>query len=147
MPTVKETDLRLPDGVLHVYDTGGKDCLPLFWHHGTPNIGVPPEPLSEVAERLGLRWVSWDRPGYGLSTPAPGRNVGSAGRYAEAVADALGRRQPERTAPSMLRRTIARASWRDPALSRPWASAAESSDHRSRCSHSGVRSGSMLPSA
>jgi pimeloyl-ACP methyl ester carboxylesterase len=87
---VTETDLRVPGGLLHVYDTGGADRLPLFWHHGTPNTGVPPEPLFEASERLGIRWVSWDRPGYGASTPAPGRDVASAATYAEAVADALG---------------------------------------------------------
>jgi pimeloyl-ACP methyl ester carboxylesterase len=87
---VTETDLRLPDGVLHVYDTGGTDRLPVFWHHGTPNTGAPPEPLFEASDRLGIRWVSWDRPGYGGSTAAPGRTVASAARYAEAVADSLG---------------------------------------------------------
>jgi hypothetical protein len=44
-----ETDLKLSDGrTLHVYDTGADDAdgrLAVFWHHGTPNIGAPPEPL------------------------------------------------------------------------------------------------------
>jgi hypothetical protein len=47
---VTETDLKLGDGrTLHVYDTGTDDAdgrLTVFWHHGTPNIGAPPEPLS-----------------------------------------------------------------------------------------------------
>ena len=45
-----ETDLTLPDGrTLHVYDTDpGGDGLVVFWHHGTPNLGPPPEPLVEV---------------------------------------------------------------------------------------------------
>lgn len=90
MTTVTEFDLPLPAGRLHVYDTGGADRLPVFWHHGTPNIGVPPEPLFEASERLGIRWVSWDRPGYGRSTAAPGRDVASAALHAEAVADSLG---------------------------------------------------------
>jgi pimeloyl-ACP methyl ester carboxylesterase len=90
MITVTETDLRLPGGLLHVYDTGGDDRLPVFWHHGTPNVGIPPEPLFDAAERLGIRWVSWDRPGYGGSTAAPERDVASAAGYAEAVAGALG---------------------------------------------------------
>jgi pimeloyl-ACP methyl ester carboxylesterase len=34
--------------------------------------------------------VSYDRPGYGRSTPSPGRNIASAARYSAAVADALG---------------------------------------------------------
>ncbi|MFB9895311.1 alpha/beta fold hydrolase [Planobispora takensis] len=90
---IKESDLRLGDGrTLHVYDTGadGDDRLVVFWHHGTPNIGSPPRPLFPAAERLGIRWVSYDRPGYGGSTPLPGRDVASAAACASAVADALG---------------------------------------------------------
>ena len=87
---MNETDLLLPDGrALHVYDTGRGD-LPVFWHHGTPNLGAPPEPLFEAAERLGLRWFSVDRPGYGGSTPAPGRTMASVAGDVEQVADALG---------------------------------------------------------
>ncbi|MCF6474439.1 alpha/beta hydrolase [Nonomuraea sp. MG754425] len=87
----KEFELTIDDGrVLRVYDTapGATGLLPVLWHHGTPNLGSPPEPLFD--ERLGLRWVSYDRPGYGGSTPEPGRSVGSAAGYARRVADALG---------------------------------------------------------
>lgn len=88
---VTETDLRLADGrTLHVYDTGGRDRLAVFWHHGTPNIGAPPAPLFAAADRLGLRWVSHDRPGYGGSTPLPGRDIASVAADVAAVADALG---------------------------------------------------------
>lgn len=89
-----ETDLRLGDGrTLHVYDTNPDDAegrLAVFWHHGTPNTGAPPEPLFAAADRLGLRWVSYDRPAYGGSTPRPGRNVASAAADVADVADALG---------------------------------------------------------
>ncbi|SCG59332.1 Pimeloyl-ACP methyl ester carboxylesterase [Micromonospora inositola] len=86
-----ELDIRLADGrTLHVYDTGGADRLAVFWHHGTPNIGAPPAPMFAAADRLGLRWVSHDRPGYGGSTPLPGRDIASAATDVAAVADALG---------------------------------------------------------
>lgn len=89
---VTEADLELGDGrTLHFYDAGGGDGrLAVFWHHGTPNIGAPPEPLFPAASRLGIRWVSYDRPGYGGSTSCPGRDVASAAGYVAAVADALG---------------------------------------------------------
>ncbi len=90
---VTETDLELGDGrTLHAYDTGADDAdgrLAVFWHHGSPNIGAPPEPLFSAADRLGIRWVSYDRPGYGGSTPRPDRDVASAAGDASAVADAL----------------------------------------------------------
>ncbi len=99
---VAESDLELPDGRrLHVYDTGadGPGALPaspgsapltVFWQHGTPNVGTPPRPLFRDSARLGIRWVSYDRPGYGGSTPLPGRSVGSAATDVRHVADALG---------------------------------------------------------
>ena len=89
-----ETDLALDEGrTLHVYDTHPNDAdgrLAVFWHHGTPNVGAPPRPLFAAAARLGVRWVSYDRPGYGGSTPSPGRDVASAADYVSCVADALG---------------------------------------------------------
>lgn len=92
MPT--ETDLKLSDGrTLHYYDTGGDDArdrLAVFWHHGTPNTGEPPEPLFAAADQRGIRWVSYDRPSYGGSSPRPGRDVASAAADVSAIADALG---------------------------------------------------------
>lgn len=76
-----------------MYDAGADDAagrLAVFWHHGTPNIGAPPEPLFPAAARLGIRWVSYDRPGYGGSTPSPGRDVASAAADVSSIADALG---------------------------------------------------------
>jgi pimeloyl-ACP methyl ester carboxylesterase len=88
---VTEFELALPDGgTLHAYDTGGADRMPVFWHHGTPNIGAPPAPLFAESQRLGLRWLSYDRPGYGGSTRRPGRDIASAATYVSLVADALG---------------------------------------------------------
>ena len=91
---VTQTDLELDDGrTLHAYDAGAGDAggrLAVFWHYGSPNIGAPPKPLFPAAARLGIRWVSYDRPGYGGSTPHPDRAVASAAADASAVADALG---------------------------------------------------------
>jgi pimeloyl-ACP methyl ester carboxylesterase len=91
---VTEFDLTLDGGhTLRVYDTHPNDAdgrLAVFWHHGTPNVGAPPRPLFAAAAKLGVRWVSYDRPGYGGSTPSPGRRVASAADYVSGVADALG---------------------------------------------------------
>src|SRR5215212_10930049 len=91
---VTETDLELADGrTLHAYDTGAADAagrLVVFWHHGSPNIGASPEPLFGAADRLGIRWVSYDRPGYGGSTTYQDRNVASAAAAVSSIADALG---------------------------------------------------------
>lgn len=87
---MKQFDLTLPDGrTLHGYDRE-KGQLPVIWNHGTPNVGEPPAPLFEAADRWGIRWVSFDRPGYGGSTAQPDRSVGSTADWVSAVADRLG---------------------------------------------------------
>ncbi len=93
MTVVVETDLALPDGRgLHVYDTGALDAddqLAVFWHHGTPGIGAPPAPLFAAATERRVRWVSYDRPGYGGSTARPNRDIASAAADVASIADAL----------------------------------------------------------
>ena len=89
-----ERDLELSDGRrLHIYDTRADDAdasLTIVWHHGTPNLGEPPEPLLPAAAQRGIRWVSYDRPGYGGSTAHPGRDVASAAVDVASIVDALG---------------------------------------------------------
>lgn len=89
-----ESDLDLGNGrTLHWYETGAEGAagrLAVFYHHGTPNIGSPPAPLFPASERLGLRWVGYDRPGYGGSTPRPDRDVASAAGDVARIADELG---------------------------------------------------------
>lgn len=89
---VTETDLALGwRRTLHVYDTGGDDArLTVLWQHGTPNTGEPPAPLLAAAAARGIRWVSYDRPGYGGSSQQAGRDVAAAAADAADVADALG---------------------------------------------------------
>jgi len=84
-------DLKLADGrTLHCYDSGDAAGLTVFWHHGSPNTGAPPEPLFPAAAERGIRWISYDRPGYMSSTARPGRDKASVAADAAAVADALG---------------------------------------------------------
>jgi pimeloyl-ACP methyl ester carboxylesterase len=91
---MREVDVFTDDGrVLHAYDvgpTGRLDELVVLWHHGTPNIGAPPEPLFKPARTLGIRWIAYDRPGYGGSTPHRNATIASAATDAGQVADQLG---------------------------------------------------------
>jgi pimeloyl-ACP methyl ester carboxylesterase len=90
---VRERDVGLADGrVVRAYaieGDAGADAGVVLWHHGTPNLGAPPAPLFAAASALGLRFVSYDRPGYGGSTERVGRTVADAASDAAAVADAL----------------------------------------------------------
>jgi pimeloyl-ACP methyl ester carboxylesterase len=57
---------------------------------GTPNAGVLFDPWVHDARRRGLRLVTYDRPGYGASSPQPGRTVADCVADVRAIAAALG---------------------------------------------------------
>ena len=81
---IREFDVELPDGrTLHGYDTGDgdrDDRLTVVWHHGTPNIGTPPEPLFPEAERLGS--AGWGMTGRAMAGRALARGATWARRPA-----------------------------------------------------------------
>ena len=62
----------------------------LLGQHGTPGSGRLFRAEVEGAERLGARLVAYSRPGYGGSTPQPGRSVADAAADVAALLDALG---------------------------------------------------------
>jgi pimeloyl-ACP methyl ester carboxylesterase len=81
----------LPDGRrLEVRVAGPESGKPLVFHYGTPSGAEMFPPLVEAAARHGLRTVVYSRPGYGGSTPQPGRAVADAAADTAAVVDALG---------------------------------------------------------
>jgi len=71
-----ELDVTLRDGrTLHIYDEADPGGNVVVWHHGTPGSGISYEPDIRLARDRGLRVISYDRAGYGSSTPNPGRSV------------------------------------------------------------------------
>ena len=83
--------LTLPDGRVYGYEQwGDPGGLPLFWIHGTPGGRLSRYPDVSLWDRLGLRVITVDRAGYGLSTPLPGRAVSHIAADVAAVADHLG---------------------------------------------------------
>lgn len=83
METVRALDGR----ELAVETIGHPQGEPVFLLHGTPGSRRGPRPRGIVLHRLGIKLVSYDRPGYGDSTEHPGRNVADAARDVEAIAD------------------------------------------------------------
>jgi pimeloyl-ACP methyl ester carboxylesterase len=75
---------------LAVRETGPADGPVLLSQHGSPGSGRLYRTEIEGAERLGARLVAYDRPGYGGSTPHPGRSIADAAADIAAILDALG---------------------------------------------------------
>jgi pimeloyl-ACP methyl ester carboxylesterase len=72
---------------------GDPDGKPVFLLHGTPGSRLGPHPRSAVLHRLGIRLISFDRPGYGESDRLEGRRVADAAADVQAIADAYGLRK------------------------------------------------------
>jgi len=62
----------------------------VLWCHGGPGSRLEPAYLGPEATDAGLLLVGIDRPGYGMSTPQPGRTIAGCVQDAVAVADVLG---------------------------------------------------------
>jgi len=71
-------------------DYGIPDARAVLWCHGGPGSRLEPAYLRREASEAGLRIIGRDRPGYGLSTPQPGRTIAGWVPEALAVADHLG---------------------------------------------------------
>jgi pimeloyl-ACP methyl ester carboxylesterase len=89
--TAETFTVYLADGrQLEVLATGPETGLPLVMHNGTPVGLVAYPPMIEAAAARGLRLVICARPGYGESTPRPGRRVADVTQDVAAVLDELG---------------------------------------------------------
>ncbi len=75
---------------LQVLERGDPNGRPVLVHNGTPNSRLMFDPDVARAERQGIRLISYDRPGYGGSTPQPGRTVADCAADVRAIAAALG---------------------------------------------------------
>jgi pimeloyl-ACP methyl ester carboxylesterase len=88
--TVATTDGR----TLEILTAGIPGGCPWLWVPGTPSAAVDFPRLGDLATKLGLRLVTWSRPGYGGSTPRPlpdgGPRIVDDVPDVEAILDALG---------------------------------------------------------
>jgi pimeloyl-ACP methyl ester carboxylesterase len=75
---------------LRAFDAGRSDGVPVIVHNGTPGSGLLCDLWVEDARSRGIRLIGYDRPGYGGSTPHPGRKVASAAADVAVIAKELG---------------------------------------------------------
>jgi pimeloyl-ACP methyl ester carboxylesterase len=66
---------------------GDPEGRPVFLLHGTPGSRLGPHPRSAVLHRMGIRLISFDRPGYGESDRQEGRRVADVAADVLAIAD------------------------------------------------------------
>jgi pimeloyl-ACP methyl ester carboxylesterase len=84
--TVHTADSR----VLEVLVEGPVDGFPLVYHSGSPSAALSFPRLSRAADACGLRTVTFSRPGYGDSSPKPGRQVADVVTDVRSILDVLG---------------------------------------------------------
>jgi pimeloyl-ACP methyl ester carboxylesterase len=82
--------IRLPDGrALGFAEYGDPDGAPLFFFYGLWASRLTYHPDDQIARSLGVRLITIDRPGIGLSDPKPGRRLIDWPADVAALADAL----------------------------------------------------------
>lgn len=87
---VTDSTVRTPDGQnLRVQEGGDSRGRPVLVHGGTPNSRNLYGPHVELALEQGIRLISYDRPGYGGSTPDSGRTIADCAADVRSIADAL----------------------------------------------------------
>jgi pimeloyl-ACP methyl ester carboxylesterase len=74
---------------LAVVEDGDPGGIPVLVHNGTPNSRLLYKHHVSDAVTRGIRLISYDRPGYGGSTPAPGRTVADCAIDVRAICSAL----------------------------------------------------------
>jgi len=91
MAAITQRTARTPDGrTLAIEDAGDPAGRPVLVHNGTPNSRHLYGPAAADAAARGLRLIGYDRPGYGGSTPQPGRTVADCAADVRAICAELG---------------------------------------------------------
>lgn len=83
-------EVETPDGRRLRVEVAGDCRRVIVVHTGTPNAGVLWDRWVDDAAARGLSLVAYDRPGYGDSTPQPGRTVADCAADVRTIAAALG---------------------------------------------------------
>src|SRR5579884_771837 len=91
MATMLQTiSLKAPDDRELCVEIAGAGPRSILIHSGTPNSRHLYWRWVEDAARRGVRLISYDRPGYGGSSPQPGHSVADGASDVRAIADQLG---------------------------------------------------------
>lgn len=82
--------ITTPDGrQIYVIESGKRHGIPVLVHSGTPGAGMLHRSWTEDAAARGMRLITYDRPGYGESSPHRGRTVASVAADVAEIAEHL----------------------------------------------------------
>jgi len=85
------SSVTLPAGrSVDIAAIGPVDGPVVVYHHGTPTCRIIPSDFRGPASERGLRVIGYSRPGYGASTPSPGRSVADDAALLAELLDHLG---------------------------------------------------------
>jgi pimeloyl-ACP methyl ester carboxylesterase len=87
---MRDAEMTLPDGrTLACTDLGDSRGATVMYFHGAPTSRLDLVGFEDLFTERGLRVVSADRPGYGRSSPQPGRTMRDWPADVAALADHL----------------------------------------------------------
>jgi pimeloyl-ACP methyl ester carboxylesterase len=87
---ITTSNITTPDGRTLCIESGGDPAgRPIIVHSGTPGGRLLFPPMVDDAGAHGIHLISYDRPGYGGSTPQPGRTVADCVIDVRAIAAAF----------------------------------------------------------
>jgi pimeloyl-ACP methyl ester carboxylesterase len=91
VPEPETRTAALDDGRTLAYvECGDPAGRPVFAFHGLPGSRMQRHPDESIARGAGVRVIHVDRPGFGRSSPRPGRSLADWPRDVAALADRLG---------------------------------------------------------
>ncbi|KAM0331410.1 hypothetical protein ACHAQA_003083 [Verticillium albo-atrum] len=75
-PDLRRQTITLPDGrLLGFAEYGDPQGRPLLYFHGYPSSRLEASAADDLARQRNIRLLALDRPGFGLSSPQPGRQI------------------------------------------------------------------------
>lgn len=84
--TAREQDLQIDATTLRIRESGAPDGRPVLHFHGTPGCRLEMAWADDILAEFGVRWLAFDRPGYGGSSPTA-FSIRSVAQMALQVAD------------------------------------------------------------
>lgn len=86
-----DESIKLPDGrIMGFSEYGSSEGSPFLYFHGYPSSRLEGVGIDTIARKRNLRVFTLERPGFGISTPQPGRRIIDFAQDVKAFTDSMG---------------------------------------------------------